>query len=251
MNLENEKFRQSNQLIKLTHKMNTVELKLFFFACTVRNEGDEYIELPFSAIVKKMNIQEGGKQYKTLCNAMEQVITASIITVNIEGKTYIKPIITAILDEKTRFVRIEFEKNFLFLLDNLKNNYTWIYLQEISKLDLKYSPRIYEFCKMILGGNYKSVCYIWYLRDIRSFLDIKDKYSVWKDLNKKVLKPAIKEINEKSSDVSLEYSILKNKAVYAIELKIWALPNIPKEKVIENEKMEVPEEIKNLEWWNI
>ena len=120
MNLDNEKFRQSNQLIKLTHKMNISELKIFFFACTVRNEGDEYIELPFSSIIKKLNIEKGGHQYKNLCNALERVVTASIITVDLNDQTYIKPIITAILNKKTRIVRIEFEKNFLFLLDKVK-----------------------------------------------------------------------------------------------------------------------------------
>lgn len=242
MNLDNKKFKQSNTLIKLTHKMNTMELKLFFFACTVRNEGDEYIEVPFSTVVKKLNIEKGGKQYKTLCKTMQNVITASVIGVDIGDQTYIKPIITAILNKKTRLVKIEFEKNFLFLLDNLKKNYTWIYLQEISKLDLKYSPRMYEFCKMLLGANYKSISFVWYLKDIRKFLDIYDKYPVWKDLRKYVIEPSIKEINEKSSDVSLTYDILKNRAVYGIKLKIWALPKVPSKKVVENEITQIPEE---------
>lgn len=256
MNIDNDKFRQSNDLIKATHKMNNAELKLFFFACTIRNEGDEIIEIPFNAIIKKLGIKDGGNQYKTIEKALEHVVRGSVVAVEMdEDQIAIKPIITAILNKKTRIVKIEFEKLYLFLLDDLKKNYTWMYLQQLAKLDLQYSPRVYEFCKMLLGANLKNRSYIWYIKDLRTFLDIQNKYKDWDNLKRRVLIPSMKEINEKCSDVSFEFRPLKNKAVYGIEMSVWALPHVPKninkktEDNVEVWENEIPEYIKNFKWW--
>jgi len=56
---------------------------------------------------------------------------------------------------------------------------------------------IWELCHCYKGTNGGSTG-MKKLEDFKRFLGIENKYPEFKDLNKKILKPAIKEINEKS-----------------------------------------------------
>lgn len=80
-------------------------------------------------------------------------------------------------------------------LTQLKNKFTGISIQNISSLKRTYSIRLYE-----LLIQYKEIgCRTISVEDFRSMLNLEDKYKQYKDLNKYVLSPAIKELNDKSN----------------------------------------------------
>ena len=257
MNIDNEKFRQANELIRLTHNMNNSELKIFYFACTVREERELSFTVGFNEIISKLDIKNGGNQFKAIQNALLNVVRSSVVTFEKDDIVKIKPIITAEMNKKTREVTINFDKDFIPYLEYLKGQqYTWIFLAQIMKLNLTYSPRIYEFCKMKLGSNIDKLEYKWYLKDIREFLGIKDKYKVWQNLDRKVLKPNKKEINEKCNDIYFTYEAMKNKAVFGIKMTIYSSKIIydkefSKEIELKNNQVsEYDEDIKNYKWWD-
>lgn len=148
---------------------------------------------------------------------------------------------------KENIIEFNIHKDLVPYIDELQKRWTWIEFDEIIKLKNKYAIRIYEFCREKLGDNLDVLSYDWYLKDLRVYLGIEDKYKSWRDLNSKIINKAMKEINEKCSDVSFEYEPLKNRAVYGIRMKIYNssfLPHIEENKDNDKPKEEQLEETK-------
>ncbi|MBE8588832.1 replication initiation protein, partial [Xenorhabdus griffiniae] len=80
-------------------------------------------------------------------------------------------------------------------LTQLKGQFATIIVKNVSALKSAYSIRIYE----LLMQFKKTGDRIINLKDFRSMLGIEDKYLQFKDLNKLLLKPSIKELNQKSN----------------------------------------------------
>lgn len=240
------RFCQADELIKALHIMDNNELKFMFYALSERKLGDTKIETTFDDVLSKLKIEYGGKQTKVYKKAIESIIRKSVMTVEmtadrlpIESRGNLKPnetvlvsgaLMGAMLWPDNR-LEIKFFPEFIPMLDDLRHNYTWIYLEQIARLNGKYSPRIYEWLKMQLKD--KDECnFIWYLDidskeapGIRQWLNIGDKYSVWQDFKKRVIKPSLDEINECTSDIQVSFKPLRNgrrTPVYALDMHIEA-----------------------------
>lgn len=247
--MENQKknelrFCQADELIKALHIMDNNELKFMFYALSERKLGDTKIETTFDEVLSKLKIEYGGKQTKIYKKAIESIIKKSVMTVEmtadrlpIESRGNLGPndtvLVSGALMGATLYpnnkLEIEFFSKFIPMLDDLRHNYTWIYLEQIARLNGKYSPRIYEWLKMQLKD--KDECnFIWYLDTdskeapgIRQWLNIGDKYSVWQDFKKRVIKPSLDEINECTSDIQVSFKPLRNgrrTPVYALDMHI-------------------------------
>lgn len=272
---ENElKFSQANELIKAVHLMNNSELKFLFYALSIRQKNEVKIEVPFSQVLECLENSKGGNQEKKYKKVIESIISKSVLSVpmradrldtdlrkSLDAKNddiiiVSGALLTSYINPMNNKVTMEFHEKFLPLLDELKYNHTWIYLEQVVKLKGKYSPRFYEFCKMILQTQ-SVTNFTWYLNNdsenmpnMRKFLSVENKFLEWRDLKRKVIEPSIKEINEKCSDVSLEYEPLKTSyksAVYGIKMKIYKssfIQNLNKNKDSDTQKEEQLEETK-------
>ena len=239
MNIDNEKFAQANELIKATHKMNNRELKTIFFACTIRDENEEVITVPYSVICDKLGISRGGKTDKLFSDAWDSMMDKDKVTIPAEwsrtGKKIKGHVISSIRWNDSE-VDIVFNRDFLPLLDNLKNDHTWMYLEQLAKLDRAYSPRFYEFFKMILKNN-RQRNFRWYLntrgdKDIglKEFIGVNElkTYKRFNALREKIIEPSIAEINEKSNDISVGWNVYyKGRNAIAIDLRIYASSSLP------------------------
>lgn len=246
---ETEKFSQADELIKAAHDMNNNELKFMFYALSRRKVGQLHIETTVKEVLKKLKKDDGGMQYETYMKVMKSIRTKSDMEVCMKASRLSEKkrkelhlneddvvivagnLINTITDVKNGKVIIDFKEEFLPLLDDLKNEHTWIYFEQVSKLDRKYSPRFYEFCKMRLK-NHNKVSFIWYLNSgsesapsMRNFLNIGNKYPDWRNFKRRVIDNSIEEINEQCTDISVIYEPLKNPSVYAIKLTIFANKN--------------------------
>ncbi|MBC8951075.1 RepB family plasmid replication initiator protein [Xenorhabdus sp. TS4] len=92
-------------------------------------------------------------------------------------------------------VELVFSDLIMPYLTQLKGQFTTIAVKNVSALKRTYSIRIYE----LLMQFKKTGDRIINLKDFRSMLGIEDKYLQFKDLNKLLLKPSIKELNQKSN----------------------------------------------------
>jgi plasmid replication initiation protein len=87
-------------------------------------------------------------------------------------------------------------------LTQLKGQFTKVIVKNVSSLTSVYSIRLYELLQQYLVIGSRIVT----LEEFRGMLDIKERYSTFKSLNQWVIKPSLKELNDKSNlDVTLSY----------------------------------------------
>ena len=96
-------------------------------------------------------------------------------------------------DEHWKRVVIFFNPQILPYLSNLKANFTQYLQSDISDVSGAYTIRFYELICQYRTIGKREVS----IQDLRFILNIGDKYPLFYDFKKRVIEPAIKEINEK------------------------------------------------------
>lgn len=106
---------------------------------------------------------------------------------------------TVVLDEGTDTVTVKLHEHMmphlLRLADQARNNksfYTQYTIKYILPMRRQFSPRLYELLKSYQKNNME-----WFFRlsELREKLDCQ-QYGRWADLNRRVIKPAVEEINQ-------------------------------------------------------
>ena len=113
-------------------------------------------------------------------------------------------------------VTIVFSGAILRYLTSLFDEFTKYDLLGVSGLKSTYSVRLYELSSQFKGTGWRYI----ELDDLREMFCLGDAYSDWRDLKKRVVDRACKEITAKS-DLNVHYEIVKRgRSVHAIRLKI-------------------------------
>lgn len=102
-------------------------------------------------------------------------------------------------------VKITFSDAIIPYLSQLKGQFTRIIVKNVSSLSSAYSIRIYELLQQFRATGDRMIA----IDDFRSMLGVEDKYQTFKSLNQLLLKPAVKELNEKSN-LSVSVDTVKN-----------------------------------------
>lgn len=111
---------------------------------------------------------------------------------------------------------INFSNEVMPYLCQLEGQFTKYQLRNISSFKRTYSIRMYELLSQYrtLGTRVIS------LEDLRIALQLEDKFKEFKELNRKVIRPSLMEINEKS-DLEIEYEpIRKGRSINSIKFYI-------------------------------
>jgi plasmid replication initiation protein len=122
----------------------------------------------------------------------------------------VKWVTTVKYSDKAGFLKIYFNPEIEEYLHNLKSSFTTYYIQQISKFKRFYSVRFYELSVMNLNRSKvnRSVFSIT-IEDLRTILDIKEKYPRFVSLKNRVIIPSLQEIN-RFSDLKISFEIIKN-----------------------------------------
>jgi len=86
-------------------------------------------------------------------------------------------------------------------------------LNDVIRFKSPYSIRVYELLMQFKITKDRKIS----LSDFRSFLKLEAKYSTFRDLNKWVIKPALKEINEHSNLVASCMFIKKGRLITTLQ----------------------------------
>lgn len=112
-------------------------------------------------------------------------------------------------------LEISFSDYIMPYLTQLTQQFTAIAVKNVSALKRTYSIRIYELLMQFKKTGDRLIT----VDDFRSMLGLEDKYSEFRALNQLVLKPAVKELNEKS-DLIVSVDTVKNgRAVVALHFQ--------------------------------
>lgn len=143
----------------------------------------------------------GGKDYKTIKNTLESLISRTVTIQEDNGDFAVYPFFTKgsyLTKENTIKIKINSELKHHFL--KLKEHYTQYNLMEFLTLSSTYSQRLFEYLKS--WDDCKSTQIT--VDELHKILGVPDNYKTnFAQFKRKALEPALKEINKKTS---LEYS---------------------------------------------
>jgi len=109
-------------------------------------------------------------------------------------------------------IEIVFADTIMPYLTQLTQQFTSITVKNISSLKSTYSIRIYELLMQFKKTGDRLIN----IMDFRSMLGVDDKYRAFRVLNDKIVKPAIKELNEKSNLIVSVDLVKKGREVVAL-----------------------------------
>lgn len=101
-------------------------------------------------------------------------------------------------------VSFTWSEDIITYISQLGRRFTQYRLADVAKLNTSYAIRMYE---LLIRFNQTHQRWI-KLEDFRSLLQLEEKYPLFRDLNKRVIKPAINEVNN-SSNLEVFYSTKK------------------------------------------
>ena len=118
-------------------------------------------------------------------------------------------------------ILIVFHKRIRPFLYNLNSNFTSYSLEHIARFNSIYSIRLYEISLMYLKQQKSHQASVKLsVQELKNYLGIHNKYSLYASFKQRVLNKAISEINDKS-DIYIAFTeSKKNRAVHTIHLNI-------------------------------
>lgn len=210
------KIAKSNYLIEASYNLTLQEQRLIL-AClskvnstrTPKKEvsllASEYSEL------MKVNIKNA---HRELYSAADKLYERSVIVKDPEKTEEFRWIQKKVIYHKGEGkITLTWSDDVLTYISQLKRRFTTYRLADIANLSTSYAIRIYE---LLMQFNSTQQRYI-SLDDFRKLFQLEDKYTLFRDLNKWVIKPAVKEINESSNLIVYYSTRKKGRNVVALE----------------------------------
>ena len=201
----NELVVKSNDLIRNTrYNLSVVEQKIVIYLISkiVAEDKDlKTVNFSISEYCDLTGIRKGGRGYQLVKESIRTLRNKSYwISTNDDTEVLFSWIDTAEIKKKSGIIEIKLSESLKPFLVQLKGNFTKYELINVLTLNSKYSIRLYEIFKSYLWLNTWEVD----INDFRELLLISDKYKEYKDLQRYVIKPSLREIN-KYTDLSVEF----------------------------------------------
>ena len=211
-------FKHSHEINFARHSLSALSLDIFYTIISqIKNEDNELNEyvIDIKDLEKKMKSEDYSKRlYRgNLSKAADELMSQKVKIMSGDNYIQFHWFDKAVVNEKEHFIHLRLNQDLKEHLLNLEK-YVKGDLKSFLSLKSKYSKRIYTIACQYLKMK-KVTLNLSELQDILELSDsIKSKYSNFKD---RVLKQAIKEINE-SSDINISYKEIKTgRAVTKIE----------------------------------
>ncbi len=153
------------------------------------------------------------------------------------------PLVSRFYVHDSNLVTIGIDADLAPYLIELKEKFTQLEVVEVATLSNQYSKKMYMLLKTVEfkgGGTFS-------LKEIHDSLGTSDikTYQIFKEFNKKVLKPSLQELNEKSDIYVVWETIRYRRKIGAIEFKVSKnINHQPKLQIVETITDEIPHEIR-------
>ena len=207
MNQKNSKLKihKHNDLVKARYGALTLPEQLLLLSVIGKVDPRELtaetgVELTVSAF-KDLTDANGESSYDELKKAVKRLYNRSVMILNPDPED------PSLTETETRWVssinyyknegrvRVFFAPKILPYLSNLQSNYTAYFLKHVAKFRSSYSIRLYE---MLI--QWKSVGSTEIeVDELRQLWVLENKYPAMCDLKKRVIEPALRDINEYSN----------------------------------------------------
>lgn len=211
---------KSNALIEASYKLTLQEQRVLLMCIGKLNPQDEAPSRIFQLTAEEFYLAfpDMGRKHaeERLQEAIDR-LAERWIHINLKGeKREIRWI-----QEKAKYfdgegkIEIIFADSIMPYLTQLKGQFTSIAVKNVSALRSTYSIRIYELLMQFKITRDRLIT----IDDFRNMLGIVSKYKDFKSLNQWIVKPAIKELNEKSDLTVSVDTIKKGRTVVALHFQ--------------------------------
>lgn len=225
---------QDNSLIMGNYNMTTLEQKIFLIMVSTIKKDDIDIAPTIFKVRDIAGLLKVTPEllYRDLPLACKTIMSKVIEIKNKNGNWKMFNIISyAEYRHKQGLILIKVNSDAKPYLLQLKDYFTSFRLENALNLDGKYAIRIYQLTKSNLYLGFL----VLEVKDLKEKLKLTQKsYEKFSNINAKVIKPSIKEINEKT-DVALEVELIRSgRDVVAIKFNIKESKNYYRKVIYSN-----------------
>lgn len=201
------KITKANYLVEASYSLTLQEQRLIL-AClskiNSKTEVSKEITLLASEYSELMRI-DIKNAHRELQKASQKIYERSVVVKDPEKTEEFRWIQKKIHYEKGEGkIKLFWSDDVLSYIGQLKRRFTTYRLSDVANLSTSYAIRLYELLMQFNSTKQRSI----FVNDFRSLFQLNDKYSSFRDLNKWVIKPAIREINH-VSNLEVFYSTRK------------------------------------------
>ncbi|MDC9623861.1 replication initiation protein [Xenorhabdus sp. XENO-7] len=211
---------KSNALIEASYKLSLQEQRVLLICIGKLNPKNEIPEKTFQLTANEFYLAFPDMGHKHAEERLQEAIDRlSERWIHIHWKNNKEEI--RWIQRKAKYfigdgkIEITFADSIMPYLTQLKGQFTSIAVKNVSALKRTYSIRIYELLMQFktIGDRLISV------EDFRSILNLENKYKEFRALNQLLLKPCIKELNEKSDLIVSVDMVKKGRDVVALHFQ--------------------------------
>ena len=209
---------KANSLIEASYRLTLDEMRLLALTIgTMNPKSDQQVfEFSVSEFVNQFPDVNVDRAYTQIKSAIERISERWVKTEDERHVTKFRWVSSQTYFKKEGRFRIALTNEIMPYLTQLKGQFTQYQLNHISGFTSVHTMRFYELLTQYkrVGQRYITI------EDLKKWLQLEDKYNLWAELQRWVIKPSLNEINEKS-DLFVEYEpIKKGRKVTGIEFRI-------------------------------
>jgi len=209
------KVSKSNYLIEASYNLTLQEQRLIL-ACLSkidsRNEASKNVSISALDYSEMMQI-DIKNAHRELYKSAEKLYDRSIIVSDPDKTEEFRWIQKKAFYHKGEGrVTFTWSDDVLIYISQLKRRFTTYRLSDVARINSSYGIRLYELLMQFNATKDRRINLI----DFKSLFNLEKKYPLFRDLNKWVIKPAVKEINKSSNLVVYYSTIKKGKNVIAL-----------------------------------
>lgn len=197
-----------NHLVQASYRLSLTAQRVFILAIGQINHKQnlkDHYEITAEEFSKMYNVSPK-TAYRDLKEGLDELYNADIKLDDLELKILTR---RRIVDEaKYHYgegkISISFPEKLHPFLCEMNGKYTQYRICQVSNLKSAYAIRLFELLMQFKSTGDRIIT----LKNFRNWFRIENKYKTYADLNKRIIKPAINELNTKTN-LSIKYTPIK------------------------------------------
>ena len=222
---------KSNKLVEASYRLDLIEQRVILYAIVEARETqkgltDGFVTLEAKRFAQAFDMDEGNV-YGQLKDAMKTLFNRFIVARDIhpesgkERVSMIRWISTASYIDGAGAVQLRFATDMLPYITRLETEFTSYRLEKTGRMSSVHAVRLYELLVQYLSVGKREIEIAW----LKETLGIAEEYPRMDNLKRRVLEPALAQINE-HSDIRVSYT--QRKTGRAVTHLIFAIKPEPK-----------------------
>lgn len=214
---------KANSLIEASYRLSIDEVRILALTIGTMDpkSNQKIFDFSIDDFMRQFPDLKKDSVYEQIKSAIKRISERWVKTEDSERITEFRWVSSRTYFKKEGRFRIAMTDEIMPYLTQLKGQFTQYQLKNIAYFNSVHSIRIYELITQHRSKGFREIT----VEDLKKWLQLEEKYSVFFDFKKRVLEPAITEINERA-DLFVEVEQIKRgRAIHALKFIIQAKKN--------------------------